>query len=153
MTNNNKSPIAGILNLEGFLKFSSGSITDGQIEIQSNDFHIPAQTINNFEIKLLNLKKFNFSAHFANTQTMLIDKFDIGQANTPLELKLKGSLIINSSNFMSSLLQISGPLHLDTYVLTNFEFIKLFLPIGNTNGTYQMKLVGALDNLGKPEFK
>ncbi len=153
MTNTNKSPVAGILSLEGFLKFSSGSIVDGQIDIQSNDFHFPAQTINSFEIKLIDLKRFNFSAHFANSQNLQIDRFDIGTPNSPLELKLKGNLIVRSSNFMNSQLLVSGPLHLSTYLLTNFEFIKLFLPTGNANGTYQMKLEGPLNNLGKPEFK
>jgi hypothetical protein len=71
----------------------------------------------------------------------------------PIELNLKGNLLADFSSFLNSQLQLSGPLKLSDFVMTNFSFIKLFLPAENTSGTYQMKINGTLTNLGQPEIK
>jgi hypothetical protein len=153
MTENNKSPVAGTLALSGFLKFSSGVIEDGDIAISSKNFILPAQNIKGFEMTQINLNKLKFAAHFTNKTVMKIDQLDIGQPNTPIELKLKGNLVVNANNFMGSQLQLSGTLHLTDFILTNFSFVKLFLPENNTSGTYQMTLTGPLGNLAPPQFK
>ncbi len=153
MTSDNKSPIAGILAIDGSLKFSSGTIVDGYLNIQSRDFYLPAQNIKGFEMTKINLNRLIFKAHFSNQTTMQIDQIQIGQANMPIELKLKGNLLINPSSFIMSQLQLNGMLHLANEILTNFSFLKLFLPEGNTSGTYQMRLTGPLGNLGPPQFK
>lgn len=152
-TSDNKSPIAGMLSIEGFFKFSSGVVEDGQIKIKSNDFHIPAQNISGFEMSLINLNHLLMTAHFANKTTMKIDQIDIGKPGMPIELKLKGSLEVNPSSFISSELQLGGNLLLSNYILTNFSFIKLFLPESNTSGNYQMNIRGPLGNLGRPQFR
>lgn len=153
MTENNKSPVAGILSITGFLKFASGVIEDGDIAISSKNLILPAQNIKGFEMTQINLNKLKFAAHFTNKTVMKIDQLDIGQPNTPIELKLKGNLLVNANNFMSSNLQLSGTLHLTDFILTNFSFVKLFLPENNTSGTYQMTLTGPLGNLAPPQFK
>lgn len=152
-TSDNKSPVAGILSLDGSFKFSSGTIEDGYLNILSQDFHLPAQNIKGFEMSLITLKRLSFKSHFTNKTTMQIDQIQIGEPNMPIELKLKGNLLLNPTNFISSELQLSGTLHLSDYILTNFSFVKLFLPQDNTSGTYQMKLMGPLGNLGPPQFK
>lgn len=153
MTSDNKSPIAGMISINGFLKFNSGVLEDGQIKIYSNDFRIPAQNIKGFEMSLINLNHLLINAHFSNKTTVKIDQIDIGRAGMPIELKLKGNLTIDPTSFMGSKLNISGPLHLSNFILSNFSFIKLFLPADNTSGNYQMNLTGPLGNLGAPQFK
>ncbi len=153
MTETNKSPVEGLLNIEGWLKFSSGTIEDGSLTINSRDFRLPAQNIKGFEMAQIELNRLILNAHFTNKTTMQIDKIEIGQVNMPIELKLKGNLLINPQSFISSQLQLSGTLHLTNYILTNFSFIKLFLPEANSSGTYQMKIMGPLGNLGPPQFK
>lgn len=152
MTSNNISPVAGTLTIKGFLKLDSGTLEDGQLDITSNNFYLPAQNISGFEMTLINLKRLNIQARFTNKTTMQIDHIDIGQPGMPVELKLKGNLLINPNSFINSRLQLSGPLHLSNYILVNYEFLKLFLPAGNTSGTYQMKINGTLGNLGPPQL-
>lgn len=153
MTSDNKSPVAGILTIDGSLKFSSGVVEDGYLNIVSRDFYLPAQNIKGFEMTRINLNKLILKAHFTNKTTLKIDQIQIGQQNMPVELKLKGNLLINPASFISSQLQLDGTLHLASAILTNFSFLKLFLPEGNTSGTYQMRLTGPLGNLGPPQFK
>lgn len=152
-TSDNKSPVAGILNIEGFLKYAGGIMEDGNLTIVSRDFKIPAQNIKGFEMTQLNLNRLSLKAHFTNKTTMQIDQIEIGQPSAPVDLKLKGNLLISPSGFINSQLQLAGTLHLSNSMLTNFSFLKLFLPSDNTSGTYQMKLMGPLGNLGPPQFK
>lgn len=152
MTSENISPVSGTLSIEGFFKLSSGILEDGQLSIKSNNFYLPAQNIKGFEMTLINLKHLSIRTHFSNKTTMQIDHIEIGQTGTPIVLRLKGNLNINPNNFMSSQLQLAGPLHLSNYILVNFSFIKLFLPPENTSGTYQMRINGPLGNLGPPQF-
>lgn len=154
MSSDGKSLIAGTLIIEGTLKISSGTLEDGKLQITSKDFHLPAQNIKGFEMTLLNLKHLDISAHFTNKTTMQINHIEIGQPGSPIELKLKGNLIINPLSFINSELQLSGPLKLSNYFLVNFPFIKqLFLPAENTSGTYQIKINSPLGNMAPPQIK
>lgn len=152
MNSDNVSPVAGNLSIDGFLKMESGTLVDGQLNISSNNFYLPAQNIKGFDLTLINLKKLSIKAHFANKTTLLVDQVQIGQAGMPLELKLKGNLMVNANSFSNSQLQLAGTLHLSNYILVNFSFLKLFLPQENTSGTYQMKIAGPIGNLGPPQF-
>jgi len=152
MTSDNVSPIAGTLLVEGFLKIASGTLDDGQISIQSENFYLPAQNIKGFDLTMMNLKHLSIRTHFTNNTNLQIDHIEVGQPGMPLELKLKGSLRIDPNNFMNSQLQLTGSLHLTNYILVNFSFVKLFLPPENTSGTYQMKIFGPIGNLSPPQF-
>lgn len=153
MTSDNVSPVAGILRLDGFLKIESGALSEGKIDITSRNFNLPAQNIKGFELTLLNLKTLNVAIRIIDKSSMLIDQLVLGEPGAPMEMKLKGKMAINPNNFLSSLLQLSGTLHLSNYMLVNFSFLKLFLPQENTSGTYQMKINGPLGNLGQPQFE
>ncbi|MFA6237537.1 MAG: hypothetical protein WC635_09445 [Bacteriovorax sp.] len=152
MTSDNVSPVAGTINVNGFFKLASGTIEDGELTIKSNNFYLPAQNIKGFEMTLLNLKHLDIYAKFTDKQTMQISHIELGQPGMPLELKLKGNLLISPNAFINSQLQLAGTLHLSSYILVNFAFVKLFLPQENTSGTYQMKINGPLGNLGPPKF-
>lgn len=152
MTEANKSPVTGVLNISGFLKFASGQIEDGKIGISSGNFTVPAQRIVGLDVPLLNLNKFRFEAEFENPTTMKIRQLDLGQPKTPAEIKLKGQLLVNNNNFMMSILQLNGTLRLTEFLLSAVP-LQLFLPPGNTSGTYQMTINGPLGNPGAPQFK
>ena len=153
MSSDNISSIAGIITIEGSLKLVSGTLEDGKIHIKSNNFSLPAQNIKGFEMTKLELKHLDIKTHFTNKTTMQIDHVEIGQPGSPIELKLKGNLLINSSSFINSELQLTGPLKISNFILVNFSFIKLFLPAENTSGTYEMKIKGPLGNIGAPKIK
>ena len=152
MTADNKSPIAGIIDISGFLKISSGNLTDGQLSLVSNNFSIPAQNIKGFNMSPVTLNKLSVQSHFSNATTMLIDEIKIGKSNSPIEVNLKGQINISQSGLQSSMLSLKGSLFLSQYFLNNFSFVKIFFPPNNTTGKYQMKLEGPLGNLGPPQF-
>lgn len=152
MTSDNISPIAGTLTITGFFKMASGTLEDGQLSIKSTNFYLPAQNIKGLDIPLINLKHLNIESHFTNKTTMQIDRIEIGQPGMPIDLKLKGNLLINANSFLNSQLQLQGPLHITNYITTNLPGVNLFLPAQNTSGTYQMRINGPLGNLGPPQF-
>jgi type II secretion system protein N len=152
MTEANLSPISGTLSIEGFFEFKSGVVSDGELDIVSRNFTLPSQNIKGFELTELKLDTLNIAAHFSDTQTLMIDRIQVGKSNAPLELNLKGQVKINKNDFMGSPINLSGTLRLSQYTLLNFSFIKLFLPASNTSGTYQMKVNGQLRNPGAPQL-
>jgi len=153
MTSDNKSPIAGLIDISGFVKISnSGNLTDGQLSLTSNNFSIPAQNIKGFNMTPVALNNFSIQSHFSNATTMLIDEITIGKSNSPIELNLKGKINISPSGLSSSMLSLNGTLFLSQYFLNNFSFVKIFFPANNTTGKYQMTLEGPLGNLGPPQF-
>lgn len=152
LTEDNKSPLDGLIDISGFLKISSGNISDGQLTLTSNNFSIPAQNISGFNMSPVALNKLSIQSHFSNASTMLIDEIKIGKSNSPIEVNLKGQINISSSGLQSSILSLKGTLFLSQYFLNNFSFVKIFFPASNTTGKYQMKLEGPLGNLGPPQF-
>lgn len=152
MTQNNSSPISGTLSIEGFFEFKSGAINDGELDIVSRNFTLPSQNIQGFELTQLNLQTLNISAHFTDPSTLSVDRIQLGKANAPIELALKGQVKINQNDFMNSILNLNGNLKLSQFILLNFSFIKLFLPANNTSGNYQMKMNGPLRNPGPPQL-
>jgi hypothetical protein len=153
MTQNNNSPIAGNLSIEGFFEFRSGKVVDGEIDIISKNFTLPSQNIQGFELSRISLQNLKLSARFTDEETVQIEKIDIGNSETPIELRSKGQIKISAQDFMSSKLTIDGSLKLSQTILTNFSFLKLFLPENNTSGNYQLKISGTLRNIGTPQLR
>ena len=152
MNPENKSPIAGLIDISGFLKISGSNITDGQLSITSKNFTLPAQNFKGFNLSLIALNKLNVEAHFSNATTMQIDQIKIGQSNAPIEVNLKGKINVSPNGFSNSLLSLKGTINLSQFLLNNYSFIKIFFPPTNTTGKYQMKLEGPLNNPGAPVF-
>lgn len=148
----NSSPVSGLLSIEGFFEFESGTVTGGELEIVSNNFSLPSQNIKGFELTQLNLETLNLTAHFSDKSTMVIDRIQVGKKDAPIELLLIGTLKISPGDFMGSRLNLKGNLKLSEYILLNFSFIKLFLPAGNTSGNYELKINGPLRSPGAPQI-
>ena len=149
---NNTSPLAGQLSVEGFFEFKSGVVSDGVLNIVSKNLLLPSQNIKGFELTQLNFETFNLSAHFSDSQNFVIDQIQLGKDTAPIQLSLKGLIKINENNFLTSKLSLYGNLKLSEYILLNFAFLKLFLPESNTSGNYQIKINGPLGNPGPPEL-
>nr|BDT28051.1 type II secretion system protein GspN [Bacteriovorax sp. HI3] len=152
MTEANLSPVAGTLSIEGFFEFKSGSLHDGEVDIVSRNFSLPSQNIKGFELTQINLETLNISAKFDDPSNISIERIQIGKNNAPVELNLKGKIRVNEADFMGSMLNLSGNMKLTNYILTNFAFLKLFLPESNTSGNYQLKVNGPLRNPGAPQI-
>jgi hypothetical protein len=153
LTSDDKSPIAGKVNVIGFLKFEKGSLVDGNIKMDSNNFHFPSQRISGFDLPLIPLERFALEALFEKSGEMKVKKLEIGKAGKQIEINLKGKLIISKSSFASSILMLDGTMKLSPAFMTNFSFITLMLPTGHTDGKYQLKINGPILNPGAPQFQ
>ena len=153
MSPDNVSMISGTLSLEGFFEFQGNQVVDGELDIVSKNFSLPAQNIKGFELSRINLQTLKVSAKFTEPGVLEISSLNIGSAQAPIEVKLIGTLKVNPNDFMTSVLNLDGKLRLSEAILLNFSFLKLFLPENNTSGSYQLKLTGPLRNLGPPQIK
>jgi type II secretion system protein N len=148
-----RSAIAGKIHLQGFLKFSSGILTDGDIKMESNNFNFPSQRISGFDLPLIQLDKLNLVAKFEKPGEMNISALDIGKPGRQIEISLKGKLLVSKSSFNTSILMLNGKMKLSQAFMTNFSFVTLMLPQGHTDGKYQMTINGPLFNPGAPQFQ
>jgi len=153
LTSDDKSPIAGKIFIKGFLKFEADTLTDGHIEMDSNNFHFPSQRISGFDLPLIQLDKFNLEALFERAGEMKIKKIEIGKPGKQIEINLAGKLQISKSSFVSSILNLDGTMKLSPAFMNNFSFVTLILPPGHPDGKYQMKINGPLLNPGSPQFQ
>jgi type II secretion system protein N len=153
LTSDDKSPVAGKIQLQGFMKFESGILTDGNIQMESNSFHFPSQRISGFDLPLIPLDKLNVEALFEMPGEMKIKKIEIGKPGKQIEINLKGKLQISKSSFASSILNLDGTMKLSPAFISNFSFITLMLPSGHTDGKYLMKINGPIFNPGAPQFQ
>lgn len=145
--------ILGGFQIEANLTFKSGFIEEGNINLKSKNFILPAQNLKGFDIMTIPLNQFKFEANFENKSLLKITQFTIGGNDRPLLLNLKGPLNVIPENFLGSSLNLSGTLKLAPDFLANFSFLKLFLPNPRANGIYNMKLTGPLNNLSAPKFE
>lgn len=152
LTSDDKSPIAGKLSVVGFLKFEDKMLTDGNIKMESKNFHFPSQRISGFDLPLIPLDKFILEAHFEKQGEMKVNKLEIGKPGKQIEINLRGKLMISKSSFASSILMLDGTMKLSPAFMTNFSFITLMLPGGHSDGKYQMKVNGPILNPGAPQF-
>lgn len=153
LASDDKSPIAGKIFIKGFLKFESDILTDGHIQMDSNNFHFPSQRISGFDLPLIQLDKFNLEALFEKPGEMKVKKIEIGKPGKQIEINLAGKLQISKSSFASSMLNLNGTMKLSPAFMNNFSFVTLILPPGHTDGKYQMKINGPLLNPGSPQFQ
>lgn len=152
-TQSNSSPISGHISVEGFLEYKSKSLNDGEIDILSNNFAVPAQNLGGFELPNINLQKMQFSAHVTAPNQLEIEKIQLGDNATSVNMKLKGNVQLNMNNPNSSKLKLNGDFRLTEAFLANFAFLKVLLPANNTSGIYKMELNGTLGNPGIPKIQ
>lgn len=153
LTQDDKSPVAGLIYVQGFLKFEGGTLTDGDVKLESKNFHFPSQRLSGFDLPLIPLDKLNIVATFTKPGEMEIKKFEIGKPGKQIEINLKGKLLVSKSSFMTSLINLNGTLNLSPAFMKNFSFVTLMLPQGHTDGKYQMRISGPLLNPGAPQFQ
>lgn len=148
-----KSPIAGKILLQGFLKLEDGNLADANIKMQSNNFHFPSQRISGFDLPLIPLEKLQLEALFERPGELKIKNIIIGKPGKQIEINLKGKLAISKSSFASSMLMLDGTMTLSPAFMTNFSFVTLMLPAGHTDGKYMVRINGPIINPGAPQFQ
>lgn len=153
LTAEDKSPIAGKIKLNGFLKFESGILTDGDLKMDSTNFHFPSQRISGFEMSQIPMDHFLLLAKFEKPGEMEIKKFEIGKPGKQVAINLKGKLFVSKSSFAMSLISLNGTMALSNTFLTNFSFLTFMLPQGHPDGKFQMSINGPLINPGAPKFQ
>jgi len=152
-TNEYKSPIAGHLEVFGFIKTQMGKLSEANLTLNSSNFYFPSQKISGFDIPQINIGKFNLRTYTLGQDRMKVEFLDIGKPSTPIEIKLKGDIILNKDVFMFSMLNLKGFLRLSPDFLKTFSFLSILLPSEREGGKYEMTIQGPLNNPGTPQFQ
>jgi len=141
------SYFAGLIHINGLLKFDSENLIDGELNLESKNFSIPPQNINGFEVPLLKLNRFELKSEVTKNNLLKVNTFNIGDNKSPASLSLSGQVNVSPQMFSNSLVVLKGNMKLSSLLLSNFQFLNLFLPKDRTDGNYIFSLSGPISQL------
>ncbi len=141
------SYFAGIIKINGLLKFDSEGLIDGELLLDSKNLSIPAQNINGFEVPYLKLNRFELKSEVTKANYLKVNTLKIGDNKSPAMLSLSGQVNVSPNSFSSSLVVLKGNMKLSSLLLSKFQFLNLFLPKDRTDGNYVFSLTGPLSQL------
>jgi hypothetical protein len=125
----------------------SQKLTALDIKAQSNDFKIPAQTVMGaLNLPTLPVRKFYLETNSENFPRLRVDKFIMGDPDSPVRMDLKGTIQVQDQLGFS-------PMKLDGELAFSDQFKQAF-PVEGTlvneqytvkDGFYQVSLQGSLN--------
>lgn len=126
-------------------------LTGLDIKAQSSDFKIPAQSVmQNFNLPTLNVRKFYLETNSASFPQLRVDKFILGDPDSPVRMDLKGTVSMREPAQMSPL-KLDGELAFSEQFKSNFPVTFLVNETFTVkDGFYQVTLGGTL---GAPQLQ
>lgn len=114
------------------------------IKLQSNNFTFPAQEIQSFLIKRMNIKNLFLTA-ITEGNKVKINQFVLGDESSPIRADFKGDVRLNSKNIKASNLSLTGEVAFSKEMLDEIFIIKSYMAqFDQKDGFYQLKVQGPL---------
>lgn len=124
---------------------NNNQITNLKIYIESKDFVLPSQTIQDVKLSNLPLKVFNLKAETREKGKLIVEKFIMGEPQSPLRLQFKGAVLLNPNSFSDSELNLKGEINFSESFLESYSLIKfMFNAYSQKDGFYQVNIGGTL---------
>ncbi len=150
--------LKGEFDLDFFAAFSAKAMDSGAISLSSKNFILKEKEIQlgalPFNLPKLNFNNFLFNGTLEDKKNFVVEKFIIGDENSPIKLSLKGKITLNQKDITSSSLNLIGDISFsEKFLNEDFSAIKIYLRKANPqNGVYNIKISGTLNALNSPEF-
>lgn len=142
--------ISGHLQLDAFVKMSSQKLEDFKLSANSKNLILPAQNIMSFSLSSLKISNLLIKANQENDKVNL-QKFIIGDQQSPIRANFKGVIRPNNRNVESSKLNLNGEVAFSKKFLTKYSIINLFLnKFTKRDNYYQIQIKGPLS---RPSFE
>lgn len=142
----------GLFNLEGFFKLNKNHLDSGVLKLNSENFSIPAQTINFFNIPELLLKKFNLVLKIEKNK-VVVNQLLIGLEDSPIRAEINGTIMLNQRMINLSVLNLKGKIKFSADFMKSFSILEMMLAQAKPkDGFYSFTLSGTMA-APKPTFR
>jgi len=132
------------LDLKISLDMAKKQLHNLNLSLTSKNFELPAQTISLLAIPDLNLKTLNIKAQ-GKKNNIVIERFILGEASTPIFINGKGNILLNSENPVFSSLDLSTDLRLSQEFANQFALIATMLTsYKKAENSYSFKIKGSI---------
>ena len=143
-----KISLKGDLRLVGNVLLKGTKVQNSNFSLTSNNLSIPPQTINNFNLPLIPLKKLSLKAKLNRRGLLNIESFQLGANDAPVFANVKGSMKINQRYVNRSTFDLKGKIKFSQqFYKKDFPILNLLLsgkqkdPQGNFNFTVRGSLM------------
>ena len=116
----------------------------------STDFQLPSQNIQGFNTPNVKLNELYLEALSENSSTVKIDKFIVGDPDSPIRANLKGRIDLQQGNMAFSNIDLKGEISFTENFKQTVPLVDLFFQnFSQKDGFYQIRIGG---NLGEPKL-
>ncbi len=147
----NNFKLSGNLTLDLIAKVTNaGFLKDLDFKMRSTDFQLPSQNIQGFNTPNVKLNELYLEALSENSSTVKIDKFIVGDPDSPIRANLKGKIDLQQGNMAFSNLDLKGEISFTENFKQTVPLVDLFFQnFSQKDGFYQIRIGG---NLGEPKL-
>jgi type II secretion system protein N len=139
--------LKGKLDVELSAQVENEQLLALNLDLNSKDFQLPAQSISGFDIPQMNLKTLEILIN-GEGKKVLIEKIAIGDDSAPIKVTGKGSLLANLKFFDSSELDLDLDLSLSKEILSQYSIIGIALGgFKKSEGKFSFKLKGPINSV------
>jgi len=129
---------------------NGGSLKDMDFKMRSTDFQLPSQNIQGFTTPNVKLNEMYIEAKSENSSTVKVDKFIVGDPDSPIRANLKGQIDLQQGAILFSNLDLKGEIAFTENFNQTVPLVDLFFQnFTQKDGFYQIRIGG---NLGQPKL-
>lgn len=129
---------------------NAGLLKDLDFKMRSTDFQLPSQNVQGFNTPNVKLNELYIEALAENSSTVKIDKFIVGDPDSPIRANLKGKIDLQQGNMAFSILDLKGEISFTENFKQTVPLVDLFFQnFSQKDGFYQIRIGG---NLGEPKL-
>ena len=153
-TLSSKIKIRGKFNPEILLTLKNNLISSAEFRIEGQQFQIMGQNVMRFDLPDLNFQKIS-TAGTLEGDNLNLKKAELGDKDSPVIARIKGSIRLNKENALFSNLDLEAEMKFSEQFLQSFSILNLVWRLDQQtlhDGYYKMRLRGPLTSLQNPEF-
>jgi type II secretion system protein N len=142
-----KVKFSGTAEVDTLVRFSSGKLDDLKVNIRSNNFMIPAQSIQGFNLGNMKINNLLIQMQMEGKKLKIKDII-LGDTESPIRSKFSGDIKLHDKNIKMSTLNVKGEVAFSQSFLDKYMIIGMFMKkYDKKDEFYQLKIGGTI---GKP---
>lgn len=140
-----KFKLTGSVTVDLNLQLANNLISHLSIIAQSKDFQIPSQSLQGFTLPNIKLNDFRLEATASNPPRINVEKFIVGDADSPIRANFKGHIELQEGAILFSQLDLTGDLKFSENFKQAIPLVDMmFQSFNQKDGFYQIRLGGTL---------
>ncbi|EQC46135.1 hypothetical protein M900_1666 [Bacteriovorax sp. Seq25_V] len=136
--------LGGDFTLNSNIDISKNQLSDLDLQIKSQNFSVPAQFLQGFELPVINIGPLSLKATMKKKNQLNIVELILGNELSPIRADIKGDVELNQYNMTRSKLDLIATVKFSASFIESFSILNLFLDSSKQDeqGFYKIKIGG-----------